>query len=126
MPFVRRFADRVEKYQTKYPTDAAVITAKITAVKSIMDLRYEAASSPVVNVVSIVRNIVESEGVPSGQHALYYSFGQILAKLMFSHSGATLSKEISGLKQMWVTAYKADAAILDKIITAVLGAVPPY
>jgi hypothetical protein len=45
---------------------------------------------------------------------------------MFSHTGATLNKEIVGLKNMWVTAYGADAAILDMIVTAILGAVPPY
>jgi len=125
MPFVRKIADRLEKYELKYP-DAATMTARITAVKPIMDLRYEAASSPTANVVDIVRGIVESEGVPSGLHGIYYAFGQILAKLMFSHFGPTLNKEIVGLKQMFVTAYGADAVILDRIITAVLGAVPPY
>jgi len=125
MPFVRRIADRLEKYEAKYP-DAATMTARITAVKTLMDLRYEAASSPVVNVVDIVRGIIESEGVPSGLHALYYSFGQLVAKLQFSHTGPTLNKELVGLKQMWATAYGADTAILDKIITAILGEVPPY
>jgi hypothetical protein len=125
MPFVRKIADRLEKYSIKYP-DATTQTARITAVKPIMDLRYQAASSPIVNVVDIVRGILEGEGVPSGLHGMYYAFGQILAKLQFSHTGATLNKEIAGLKNMWVTAYKADAEILDKIITAILGAVPPY
>ncbi|MCC6050627.1 MAG: hypothetical protein LM580_07960 [Thermofilum sp.] len=125
MPFVRKIADRLEKYSIKYP-DATTQTARLTAVKSIMDLRYQAASSPIVNVVDIVRGILEGEGVPSGLHGMYYAFGQALAKLQFSHTGATLNKEVAGLKNMWVTAYKADAAILDKIITAILGAVPPY
>jgi hypothetical protein len=125
MPFVRKIADRLEKYNIKYP-DATTQTARITAVKDLMDLRYQAASSPIVNVVDIVRGILESEGVPSGLHGMYYAFGQILAKLQFSHTGATLNKEIAGVKNMWVTAYKADAEILDKIITAILGAVPPY
>jgi hypothetical protein len=125
MPTVRKIADRLEKYAAKYP-DATTMTARITAVKPIMDLRYEAASSPIVNVVDIVRGIIESEGVPSGLHALYYSFGQKVAAAMFSHTGPTLNKEIVGLKNMWVTAYKADAAILDRIVTAILGAVPPY
>jgi len=125
MPVVRKIADRLEKYELKY-ADAATATARLTAVKTLMDLRYEAASSPIVNVVDSVRGIIETEGVPSGMHAIYYAFGQILAKLMFSHTGATLNKEIVGLKEMWVTAYGADPTILDKIITAVLGAVPPY
>jgi len=125
MPFVRRIADRLEKYEVKYP-DAATMTARITAVKTLMDLRYEAASSPISNVVDIVRGIIESEGVPTGLHGLYYAFGQIVAKLMFSHTGPTLNRELVGLKNMWVTAYGADSTVLDKIITAILGAVPPY
>jgi hypothetical protein len=125
MPFVRKIADRLEKYEAKYP-DATTMTARITAVKSLMDLRYESASSPIVNVVDIVRGIIESEGVPSGLHALYYAFGQKVAAAMFSHTGPTLNKEIVGLKNMWVTAYGADTEILDRIVTAILGAVPPY
>jgi len=125
MPVVRKTADRLEKYELKY-ADATTATARLTAVKTVMDLRYEAGSSPIVNAVDIVRNIVESEGVPAGLHALYYSFGQLVAKLMFSHTGTTLDKAIAGLKGMWVTAYGADSTILDKIITAILGAVPPY
>ena len=125
MPFVRKIADRLEKYNIKYP-DATTMTSRLTAVKSIMDLRYQAASSPIVNVVDIVRGIIESEGVPTGLHALYYAFGQKVAAAMFSHTGATLNKEIVGLKNMWVTAYGADPKILDKIVTAILGAVPPY
>jgi len=125
MPFVRKIADRLEKYNIKYP-DATTQTARITAVKPIMDLRYQAASSPIANVVDIVRGIIESEGVPTGLHALYYAFGQKVAAAMFSHTGATLNKEIAGLKSMWVTAYGADTNILDKIVTAILGAVPPY
>jgi hypothetical protein len=125
MPTVRKLADRLEKYNIKYP-DATTMTSRITAVKPLMDLRYEAGSSPVANVVDIVRGIIEPAGVPSGLHALYYSFGQIIAKLQFSHTGGTLNKEIIGLKNMWVTAYGADPDILDQIITAILGAVPPY
>jgi len=125
MPFVRKIADRLEKYALKY-ADAATMTAKLTAVKGLMDIRYEAGSSPIVNVVDIVRGIIESEGVPTGLHAMYYAFGQVVARLQFSHTGATLNKEIVGLKNMWVSAYNADATILDKIVTALLGAVPPY
>jgi len=125
MPTVRKLADRLEKYSVKYP-DATTMTSRLTAVQSLMNLRYEAASSPIANIIDIVRGIIEPAGVPSGLHALYYSFGQKIAKLQFSHTGATLDKEIAGLKNMWVTAYGADPKILDQIITAILGSVPPY
>jgi len=123
MPRVRGILDRVQKYELKY-ADATTMSARITAVKEIMDLRYEAASSPIVNVVEVVRGIVESEGVPSGLHGMYYAFGEMLAKAMFSHSGATLEKEVLGLKAYFTTAFGADATVLDAIITAVLGYVP--
>ncbi len=124
MPGVRRFREMREKYELKY--DGANVTARLTAVKEIMDARYEAASSPVVNVVETVRSILETNGVPAGLHGTYYAFAQELAKLMFSHSGATLDLLVAGKKSYYITAHGLDPTILDKIILAVLGAVPPY
>jgi len=125
MPAVRTFQDRVEKYQLKYP-DAATQTARLTAVRDIMLLRFEAGSAPVADAIDTVRNIVESAGVPSGQHGVYYAFAQKLVKLMFSHSGLTLQYEVAGLKKYFATGLGADPRILDQIITAFLGSVPPY
>ena len=124
MPGVRRFREMREKYVLKYDGDN--VTARITAVKDIMDARYESASSPVVNVVETVRSILETNGVPAGLHGPYYAFAQELARLMFSHSGATLDFLVAGKKSYYITAHGLDATILDKIILAVLGAVPPY
>jgi len=124
MPIVKSLADMERKYYTKY--DGANVTARLTAVKSIMDARYEGAVSTIYNVVETVRDVLSSEGVPTGQWAMYMSFGQIIAKLTFSHKNLTLQKEIAGVKNYFVTAYKADPAVLDKIVTAILGIVPPY
>jgi len=124
MPGVRKFREMVEKYELKY--DGANVTARLTAVVDIKNARYESASSPVVNIVETVRSILESSGVPAGLHGSYYAFAQKLAKLTFSHSGPTLDLLVSGLKSYFVTAHKLDTNILDKIILAVLGAVPPY
>jgi len=124
MPIVKSLKDMEQKYYTKY--DGANVTTRLTAVKSIMDARYEAAVSTIYNVVETVRDILSSEGVPTGLWATYLSFGQIVAKLTFSHKDLTLQKEIAGVKNYFVTAYNADAAILDKIVTAILGIVPPY
>ncbi len=124
MPIVRTFADAREKYVTKY--DGANVTARLTAVGEIKNRRYQAGSSTIYNIVETVRGILESSGVPALAHGMYYAFAQKITKLTFSHSGATLSQMVSGLKAQWVTAYKADPAILDKIILAVLGTVPPY
>jgi len=124
MPIVKRFQDMKAKYEKKY--DGANVTTRLTAVKTLMDSRYEGAVSSIYNIVETVRDILSSEGVPTGQWAPYLAFGQILGKLMYSHSNVTLQKEVSGVKSYFVTAHKCDPAILDKIIEAVIGAVPPY
>jgi len=124
MPLPRRIQDMIEKYELKYP-DAATMTARLAAVRPLIIRRREAVSSIIANVNEVVKNILEDEGVPAGQRRLYCEFGREVAKLMLKHGGATLIKELVGLRQMYVTAHKANLAILDKIITALLGAAPP-
>jgi len=124
VPGVRRIREMIEKYETKYDGDN--VTTRITAVKELMDARYEAGSSPIVNVIETVRDILETNGVPAGLHGPYYAFAQELAKMTFSHSGAALDFLVAGKKHFYVTAHGLDPNILDKIILAVLGAVPPY
>ncbi|MEM0459286.1 MAG: hypothetical protein QXZ31_05425 [Thermofilaceae archaeon] len=124
MPGVRSFRDMREKYELKY--DGATVTARWTALKTIIDARFESASSPIVNIIETVRTILSTNGVPAGLQGPYYAFAQELGKLMFSHSGATLQALISGKKAYYVTAHKLDPEILDKIVLAVLGTVPPY
>ncbi|MHC1594328.1 MAG: hypothetical protein ACXQT2_03370 [Methanotrichaceae archaeon] len=124
MPIVKRLDDMRRKFETKY--DGTNVTNRLTAVKDIMDARYEAATSVIYNVVETVRDILAEEGVPTGLWAKYISFAEIVASLTFSHKGLTLQKEISGVKSYFVTAYKADPAILDRIVEAVIGIVPPY
>ena len=124
MPIVKRLDDMHKKYDLKY--DGANVTTRLTAVKDLMDARYEGATATIYNVVETVRDILASEGVPTGLWAKYLSFAQIIAKLTFSHKDLTLQKEISGVKNYFITAYNADPTILDKIVETVLGIVPPY
>jgi len=124
MPFVRNLKDMLEKYRAKYVPDT--IGTRFGAVKSLMDARYESASSPIVNVIETVRNILTENGVPPAMWGMYIAFGEILASKAFSHSGAVLEKIASGLKQAWITGKGADPAILDKITEAIIGTVPPY
>ena len=90
------------------------------------DARYEGAQSVIYNVVETVRGILSDQGVPTGLWATYLSFAEIVASKTFSHKGKTLQAEISGVKNYFVTAFNADPAILDKIVEAILGVVPPY
>jgi len=124
MPIVKRLGDMRAKYEAKY--DGTNVTNRLTAVKPIMEARYESATAAIYNAVEVTRNILSEEGVPTGLWAPYIAFAQIVAKTMFSHSGLTLQKEVSGVKSYFVTAQKCDPAILDRIIEALIGAVPPY
>jgi len=124
MGIVKSFKDMHQKYYLKY--DGTNVTTRLTAVKDLMDARYEGAVSTIYNVVETVRDILSAEGVPTGLWAKYMSFAQIVAKLTFSHKDLTLQKEIAGVKNYFVTAYKADPAILDRIVEAIIGIVPPY
>jgi len=124
MPGVKRFGDMREKYELKY--DGANVTTALTAVEEIKNRRYEAFSSPIVNIIETVRPILEANGVPAGQHGIYYAFAQVIQSKAFSHSGATLDSIIAGKKSEWITAHKADPTILDKIILAIIGTLPPY
>ncbi|MCD6487802.1 MAG: hypothetical protein J7K21_01070 [Desulfurococcales archaeon] len=124
MPIVKRLSDMHKKYELKY--DGTNVTTRLTSVKDLMDSRYEAAMSTIYDVVERVRDVLAEEGVPSGLWAKYLSFAQRIAKLTFSHKGLTLQNEISAEKSYFVTAYKADPAILDRIIEVVIGVVPPY
>jgi len=124
MPIVKSLKDMRIKYETKY--DGANVTTRLTAVKPIMDARFEAGSAPIYNAVETARNILSEEGVPTGLWAPYIAFAEVIAKTMFSHSGLTLQKEVSGIKSYFMTAHKCDPKILDRIIESLIGAVPPY
>jgi len=119
MPFVRTLRDRVEKFSTKVVSD--VVRDRFTQVETIAKGRVAEGLSPVVNIRELTRKILEEAGVPSGQHAVYYSYAFKAASKALSHSGETLNKELEGLKAMWVTAYGADPTIIDKIIKLVTG-----
>ena len=124
MPIVKRFQDMVTKYNLKY--DGANVTTRLTAVKDLMDARYEGAQSVIYEVVENVRDLLSSEGVPTGFWGKYIAFAEILAKLTFSHKGLTLQKEIGGVKSHFITAHNCDPSILEKIIEKIIGFVPPY
>jgi hypothetical protein len=96
------------------------VGSRYGAVKSIAVDRYVDGISPVTAVREAVRNILESNGVPAGQHAGYYAFALQAAKYAFSHEGATLKKIVAGLKQKFA-AFGCDPAILDQIAKLFTG-----
>jgi len=124
MAQTKSFYGMTQKYDIKYDGDN--VTTKLTAVKDIMVARYEASSSVIYNAVETARDVLSNEGVPTGQWAPYIAFAEVLAKLTFSHKGATLSKEVAGLKSAYVTMHGCDGTVLDKIIQSILGTLPAY
>lgn len=119
MPFVRTLRDRVEKFSAKAVPD--VVRDRFGQVETIAELRVAEGMGPVVTIRELVRKVIETEGVPTGQQAIYYSFAMKIASKAFSHSGPTLEKEVEGWKAYWVTANGADPTILDKIVKLIVG-----
>ena len=119
MPYVRTLRDRVEKFTAKVVADT--VRDRFSQVESIAKSRVAEGMGPMVSIRELVRGILEAEGVPVGQHAVYYSFAFKIASKAFSHSGPALEKEVEGWKAYWVTANGADPAVLDKIIKLILG-----
>jgi len=119
MPYVRTLRDRVQKFSIKVVGD--IVRDRFAQVEGIAKGRIAEGSAPVVAVRELVRKILEEEGIPTGYHAVYYSFALKAVSKALSHSGPTLVKEIEGLKAMWVTAHGADPAILDKIAKLIVG-----
>lgn len=124
MPLVKRFSDMISKYETKY--SGTNVTTALTAVKAIMDDRYEAAMSVIYNAQETARRVLSAAGVPSGLWVPYIAFAEEVAKEQFSHSGLTLQKILAGLKNQYVTAHGCDPTILDTIISELTGVAPAY
>jgi len=120
MPYVRTLRDRVEKFSAKVV--AETVGARFGQVESIAKGRMLQGTSVMVTIREQTRNILEKEGVPAGNHAIYYSFAFKLASKAFSHSGGTLLKIAEGLKSWWVNTHGADPTILDKIINLIIPA----
>jgi hypothetical protein len=118
LPTVKTLKDRVDKFTAKM--DPATAGARFAASKTIAVKRYINATAAITDVVELTRNVLESKGVPAGQHAVYYAFEEMVRRAAFSHDGATLKAIVDGLKQQFV--YKgADPAVLDAISKLVVG-----
>lgn len=124
MPIVKLLGDMLEKYEAKYSGDN--VKTVITAIKTLMDSKYEASIAVIYDVVERARGVLDAEGVPATLWGVYLSFAQKLAKRTFSQKTAALQREAAALKAEWVTAHGADPDVLDKIINVIIGTVPPY
>ena len=120
----RSFVTQNNKYALKY--DGENVTAALTAIKStVMDPRYQAAISVVTQHREAVRRVLEENDVPVGLHGIHYAYGLAIASAMFSHSGPTLARVVTALKQRFV-ALGAIPTICDTIAEALTGFKPYY
>jgi len=118
MPLVKGLKERFEKYTAKTPPD--ITGARYGAAKPLAVKRQLAGAGPIAEIVELTRNILESKGVPAGQHGVYYAFVEKVRKAAFSHSGATLSSYVAGLKAAFVQK-GADPAVLDVLSKLIVG-----
>lgn len=114
MPRVVSFQERYQHFAAKTAPDR--VGPRYGASKSLAIQRFIEGSSKRVSVRELVRNILDTAGVPAGQWALYLSFAQKASMFAESYSGETLKKRLDGLKANWV-ARGADPAILEKIMS---------
>lgn len=117
MPITKSLSDRVKKYTAKYNPDT--IKARLTQVQGIAEDRLLDALPFVVTIREATRNILQTNGVPAGMHAVYYSFAFRVASKALKHTGETLDQILSGMIDRWVTAFGADPAILEQIANLV-------
>jgi len=118
MPLVKGLKERFEKYTVKTPPD--ITGARYAASKTIAVKRQLAGAGPIAEIIELTRNILESKGVPAGQHGVYYAFVEKIRKAAFSHSGTTLSNYIAGLKASF-TQKGCDPTVLDTLAKLIVG-----
>jgi hypothetical protein len=118
MPLVKGLKERFDKYTAKTPADT--FGARYVASRAIALKRHAEGASAIAEVIELARNVLESKGVPAGQQGVYYAFVEKVRKALFSHTGATLTAYVSGLKATFVQK-GCDPAILDTLAKLIIG-----
>lgn len=121
MGVVKDMSSRYEKYSAKMAPDR--VGARYGAAKPIATSRFLEGTARVRPIVDIVKNVLDTLGVPAGQYAIYISFAQYIAKRANSYGSKTLDNRILGAKANWV-ARGADPAVLDAVVNVLRGFVP--
>jgi len=115
---------RFAKWRAKY--DPATISARFTQVADVAAARAQEGLVMFASVQDLVRPILDKYGVAGPNRALYLGFANKLLKHVSRATGEAAVSIANGLKSFYVTAFKADPAVLDEIVQVVSGWVTPY
>ncbi len=124
MPLYHTGQMRFKKYSVKL--DPTTIGARFTQVRDVALERAQEGLITWASVQELVRPILDKYGVNGPDRAKYLGFANKLLKHISRATGDSATALASGLKSFYVTAFKADPAILDEIIQVVAGWVAPY
>jgi hypothetical protein len=116
--------DRYAKWSSKFVPET--IAARFAQVRELAMERGQLGLLYFGTVDDLVRPVLDKYGITGPTRALYLAFAKKLARHLIRHKGDAASKIAAGLKAEWVTAFGADAAILDEIIGVVGAGVAPY
>jgi hypothetical protein len=115
---------RFGKWRAKY--DPATVGARFTQVATVAADRAQEGLLKYASVQDLVRPILDKYGITGTDRAKYLGFANKLLKHAARAAGDAGAAYAAGLKSFYVTALKADPAILDEIIQVVTGYVAPY
>jgi len=115
---------RFAKYSAKY--DPTTVGARFGQVAEIARARAQQGLITWASVQDLVRPILDKYGVTGTDRAKYLGFANKLLRHISRATAESATAIASGLKAYYVTALKADPAILDEIIQVVSGWVAPY
>jgi hypothetical protein len=116
--------DRFSKYSAKF--DPTTIGNRFTQVKEVALARAQNGMISFAAMQDLVKPILDKYGVAGPDRAKYLGFANKLMKHINRSTGDAATSLASGLKSLYVTAFKADPAILDEIVQVVAGWVTPY
>jgi hypothetical protein len=124
MTIYRTGQARFAKYSAKY--DPTTVGARFGQVAEIARARAQQGLITWASVQDLVRPILDKYGVTGTDRAKYLGFANKLLRHISRATAESATAIASGLKAYYVTALKADPAILDEIIQVVSGWVAPY
>jgi hypothetical protein len=124
MPMYKTGQSRFAKYSRKY--DPATISSRFTQVADLAKDRAQEGLITWASAQELVRPILDSYGVNGPDRAKYLGFANKLLKHISRASADAATKLAQGLKQLYVTSFGADPAIIDEIIQVIAGWVMPY